>query len=273
MNNTNPTISIIIPVYNTEEFLPQCLDSVLSQSFTDWEMLLVDDGSTDNSGRICNAYANEYPRINVFHQPHRGQSYARNFALDISRGKYICMVDADDVLLSEDFLDILFNSLKSNSACMSSCSSIDFWDDLPPAPVRYESITPICMSGREYSSIQAAVNGCRYGSAWGKLIDRALFENVRYPIDRIAEDHSIAHELIYPCKRIVLIPDKLYGYRKHETSTMRTIDRDSLFQDTIIAFDERKRYFQQKQEPELAQLTDIRLMNILRFYKKHWDKR
>ena len=94
-----PLITIIVPVYNTEAYLPRCLDSILGQSFTDYELLLVDDGSTDGSGAICDAYAEKDGRIRVFHKDNRGVSSARNFGLKEAKGTWVCFVDADDEMM------------------------------------------------------------------------------------------------------------------------------------------------------------------------------
>lgn len=107
MPATFPRISVIIPVYNAGAYLPQCLDSLLSQSFTDFEVLLTDDGSTDNSGLICDQYAAKDKRIRVFHQPNGGASAARNYGIDRARGEWICFIDSDDYI-SKDYLDAFF---------------------------------------------------------------------------------------------------------------------------------------------------------------------
>ncbi|MBQ8958933.1 MAG: glycosyltransferase family 2 protein [Bacteroidales bacterium] len=102
-------VSIIVPVYNTEQYLPRCLDSILSQSFTDFELLLVDDGSKDNSGAICDAYAEKDSRVRVFHKEKGGVSSARNLGLDEAKGEWICFADSDD-WLNEKYLEHLMDS-------------------------------------------------------------------------------------------------------------------------------------------------------------------
>ena len=96
MEMTTPVLSIIVPVYNVEKYLARCIDSILAQTFTDFELILVDDGSTDNSGEICDEYAGKDPRIIVIHKENGGVSSARNHGLDIARGEYITFVDSDD---------------------------------------------------------------------------------------------------------------------------------------------------------------------------------
>jgi glycosyltransferase involved in cell wall biosynthesis len=101
------TVSIVVPVYNTAEYLPACLDSILAQSFTDFELILVDDGSTDDSLRICEAYAFRDARIRVFHQQNAGVSAARNFGVEQAQGDWLCYVDSDDVVLPAYLQDML----------------------------------------------------------------------------------------------------------------------------------------------------------------------
>ena len=109
MNKRTPKISIIIPVYNTEEYLRECLDSVIEQTLKDIEIILVDDGSTDNSGKICDEYREKDTRITVIHQENRGQGKARNEALKISNGEYIGFIDSDD-WIDLDFYEKLYNA-------------------------------------------------------------------------------------------------------------------------------------------------------------------
>ena len=112
-----PVISIIVPVYNVESYLRQCLDSILMQDFNDYELLLIDDGSPDNCGNICDGYASKDPRIRVIHQENGGLSAARNTGLDNSASEYIAMVDSDDILLSTRYLSTL----------LDVCNDTDRW--------------------------------------------------------------------------------------------------------------------------------------------------
>ena len=106
--------SIIIPVYNVEKYLSQCLDSILNQDFTDFELILVDDGSTDRSGEICDQYKSKDSRVNVIHQENSGQATARNAGTKASKGEYIIYIDSDDFIISNDFLSELYSSINNN---------------------------------------------------------------------------------------------------------------------------------------------------------------
>lgn len=138
MNKNKPLISIITPVYNTEKYLPRCLDSILSQTFTDFEVLLIDDGSTDGSGKICDSYAEKDSRIRVFHKENGGVSSARNLALDSSMGEWVCFVDSDDELFQKglqvladgisDEVDLVMAGYKIIDQDGAITYSIDTWD-------------------------------------------------------------------------------------------------------------------------------------------------
>lgn len=107
-SNMNPLISIIVPIYNAESTLNRCIDSIINQSFDDWELLLIDDGSKDQSGKICDEYATKDSRIKVFHKENGGVSSARNLGLDNALGKWITFIDSDDKIFDDIFsLDII----------------------------------------------------------------------------------------------------------------------------------------------------------------------
>lgn len=113
MENKNPKISVIVPVYNVEKYLRRCIDSILAQTFTDFELLLIDDGSKDSSGEICDEYARNDERVRVFHKENGGVSSARNLGLDNAKGEWVSFVDADDIIYSNN-LDILFEVARNN---------------------------------------------------------------------------------------------------------------------------------------------------------------
>lgn len=116
----NPLITVIIPCYKVEQYLPKCINSVLTQTYTNLEIILVDDGSPDNCGNICDNYAQKDSRIKVIHKTNGGLSDARNKGIDIAHGEYITFIDSDDYV-SNDYIEVLYNLLKENNAQMSIC--------------------------------------------------------------------------------------------------------------------------------------------------------
>ncbi|MBA1325633.1 glycosyltransferase [Enterococcus faecium] len=119
-------MSIIVPVYKVEKYLRKCVDSILAQTFTDFEVILVDDGSPDNSGKICDEYAEKDNRVRVIHKENGGLSSARNAGIDVARGKYLGFVDSDDYI-DEDMYEILYENLKIHDADISSVELIPFY--------------------------------------------------------------------------------------------------------------------------------------------------
>ena len=121
MGNHTPKISVIVPVYNVEQYLPRCIDSILTQTFTDFEVLLIDDGSTDSSGKICDEYAEKDERIRVFHKENGGVSSARNLGLDNAIGEWICFSDSDDTMRN-NYLQVMLSIEEKTNVDMIVCS-------------------------------------------------------------------------------------------------------------------------------------------------------
>lgn len=213
-------ISIIVPVYNVEKYLNRCLDSILNQIFTDFELILVDDGSTDNSGIICDEYKTKDNRIKVIHKENGGLSSARNAGLDIARGRYIGFVDSDD-FISKDMYQILYNEAEKNKADMIMC-------EFKKVDKNYEAInnnlykkSDIKLLKKDeiledmYSDMYDI-----YVVSWNKLYDKELFLNLRFPLGKVNEDEFLAHELIYRSKKIIFANKILYYYVQRVNSIM-----------------------------------------------------
>ena len=256
MKEIHPMVSIIIPIYNTEECLPQCLDSVLSQSFTDWELLLVDDGSTDNSGLICDEYACSDSRIQVFHRVHGGASAARNHGLDSCRGTFLTFVDSDDVLLSADFLQELYDLLIQHEADATVCGSCSFnYDDpgppkgtfFPGKPETFFSGIKVA-SGRDYLLERDNPSGYSPIFVTKTLFRRDVFRDIRFPEGIAHEDIAVSAHVFYPCTKIVMIGKRLYGVRRHPKMATDEISRIKNYLDFIEAQDIKKQYLLQQNE-------------------------
>lgn len=165
-----PLISVIVPVYNTKQYLPRCLDSILSQSFTNFEILLVDDGSTDGSGAICDKYAAKDNRVRVFHKENGGVSSARNLGLDESKGEWIYFVDSDDEVLPEG-LQILADGISNEvDIVMGGCEEVGEHDEASLTVPKHESFR---LNKRQSVITQYAGYGL-YGRYWGYICLRLL---------------------------------------------------------------------------------------------------
>lgn len=214
-------ISVIVPVYNVEKYLHQCVDSILAQTFTDFELILVDDGSPDSCGMICDTYANQDLRVRVVHQENGGISAARNTGLDMAKGKYIVFVDSDDYV-SKDYLEKLYSCLVHNNADISICEMVRFLDGEEPSLDKSERKDLGVMTGREACLSIYKMKWRIPVMAWGKMYKASLFNNLRYPNGLIHEDDATTPRLLYKAKNVAILPETLYFYRNRENSIMNT---------------------------------------------------
>lgn len=192
-----PLVSIIVPVYNAEKYLNRCVDSILFQAMTDFELLLIDDGSKDNSGRICDEYAEKDARVRVFHKPNGGVSSARNLGLDNAKGEWITFVDADDVIRA-CFSDIDWNILSEDLICFPSYS---FYDDSTVVLNSIERRDGI------YIPAQSFYSGILYElvlrTTWSKLFRHSLIADLRFnKTIKIGEDQLFNLQYLYKTKSI-----------------------------------------------------------------------
>lgn len=185
-------ISVIVPVYNVERYLRRCVDSILHQTYRNLEVLLVDDGSTDASGAICDEYAAQEERVTAVHQKNGGLSAARNAGLERAQGTYLCFVDSDDFLNSR-MLETLCRDLQEQDADVAVVGFRMFEREEELAPA--ELAVPVqCMTGRE--AIRSTLVSDELGDfAWNKLYKRELFRDVRYPLGRMMEDQGTTYRI------------------------------------------------------------------------------
>lgn len=215
-----PAISVIVPVYKTQQYLHQCIDSILAQSHTDFELILVDDGSPDNCGAICEKYAAQDDRVRVIHQENQGQAAARNHGIAIAEAEWICFVDSDDVVHPQ-MLEILYHSVMATKANISMCSAIEdtscpefFHNHQQPA------YTSIVMNESELLQLY---NHVRYKPwiVWGKLIRRQIVESIPFAEGKIYEDNAIVCRWLVEAKTVADIGAKLYFYRVNPTGATK----------------------------------------------------
>ena len=246
-----PLISVIIPVYKVENYLKRCVDSVLAQTYTNMEILLIDDGSPDECPKLCDEYAKMDERIRVFHQENKGLSGARNTGIDHARGEYLAFLDSDDKW-SPRFLESLYRAIKSYDADISQCR----WEYMHGDELQ-EAYDPEakceCFTGREMLSNLYIQTGAYYVVAWNKLYKKELFANIRYPEGRIHEDEATTYKLFDQAKKCVFVDNALYGYFVGSGSTSITRNSFSLKKlDWRTANQERVAYFIEKDYRELV---------------------
>lgn len=218
---TSEKISVIIPVYNAEKWLPKCMDSVLSQTYSNLEILLINDGSTDSSGSLCDTYAQEHPEIHAYHQPNQGLSAARNTGLDKALGEYLFFLDSDD-FLEPSALEMLYHSLKKNNAdvVIGSYQTVDTTNQpLTKENFSYPS-TETIISEKEFWDFSlhhvAATIAC------SKLYPKKIWDNLRFPVGKIHEDNAVVHYVVKQCKKIVCLNQVVLNYRSTPDSITTT---------------------------------------------------
>lgn len=222
-------VSIIVPAYNAESFLPATIESVISQSVSDWELLLVDDGSTDATAAVCDRYAAADPRIRALHKPNGGLSDARNYGLQLARGEYIAFLDADDIMATE-FLRITLATAAETGAPIVAAPYEYFTDTIPrlEAAVDEKNVSVIIIDAGdavETALYQRKAPGTRYlldNCAWGKLYRRELWSNICFTKGYWYEDLDLFYRLWPLAGRMAFVPVPLTGYRQHPASYMHT---------------------------------------------------
>lgn len=210
-------ISIIIPVYKVEAYLADCINSVLAQTCTDFELILVDDGSPDSCGELCDRYAARDSRISVIHQENGGLSAARNAGLDAAKGEYIMFVDSDD-WIEPDTLEVMLPLLQNTGADLAVCS-FQITKTFPADTTAVRHLFPgQTLSMEAVLADQCTPNAWIYTAPWAKLYSRDLFDGIRFPVGFIYEDSAVWHRILGKCRTIALTDRVLYNYRAHPNS-------------------------------------------------------
>lgn len=253
--NNSALISVIVPVYNVQKYLERCLDSILRQTYQKLEIILVDNGSTDASGRICDSYAARDERIKVIHTDNLGVSHARNTGVEAARGELLGFVDSDDCI-APDMYETLLRNLIKEDADISVCGIYQCFGENPGVAEsdfnsELEVVTP-------YEAISVALeNSCSY-YLWNKLYKRELFSKIRFPVGKIYEDAFIMVRLLDCAKRIVYAKWPGYFYiRRADSLTLSGYDRKEL--DLVEACAFNLSYVKEK-HPELADRANYRLL-------------
>ena len=232
-------ISVIVPIYNVEKYLNKCIESIINQSYSNLEIILVDDGSEDSSGIMCDSYILKDKRIKVIHKENGGLSDARNVGLDKAKGEYIVFIDSDD-WIDEKMIEILYNIIKKNNSDISICDYFLAYNE--EIQTQKEDIEIINLSNIEaLKTIYDKDLGVCMIVAWNKLYKRNLFkDDIRYPYGKIHEDEFTTYKLLYKAEKISYTNQKMYYYRQRENSITSSFNKKRL--DCLEAFDERVKY-------------------------------
>lgn len=215
-------LSIVVPVYNVEKYLKRCIESLIAQTFNDYEIILVDDGSTDKSGEICDKFSKLYEKITVIHKENGGLSSARNAGIDIATGEYIGFVDSDD-WIEPDMYDNLYNVAEKYRLDMALCGvELDFEDGSSKI---YYSIENFKILNKEEALRDIFVNSLFFEEAWNKIYRRHIFDTIRYPDGKIHEDTYIICKILDKCNKIGYIPNISYHYFQRSDSIMGNLKK------------------------------------------------
>lgn len=210
----NDLISVIVPVYNVELYLSKCLDSILEQEYDNMEIILVDDGSTDNSGNLCDFYANKSNLIKVIHKKNGGLSDARNVGIDNSNGEYLVFIDSDD-FIDKNLIKYLHSLIKKYDADISICDPVHCY---PNKEVNFDYSSQVKVFTSEEAICEMLYQKSFLVSAWAKMYKRKCFLNMRFPFGQVFEDEAIMYKLFDYADKIVYGNAKLYGYLHRENS-------------------------------------------------------
>lgn len=243
MKSEKPIISVIIPVYNVDEYLERCVDSVLDQTYQNLEIVLVDDGSTDKSGDICDWYGAKDKRISVIHKKNGGQSEARNKALDVINGEYVTFVDADD-FICRNMIALLYDAITESGydfsvAQMENGDSNQFEKPIYDG----ESINKVELSIDDFFGLFDDRYRNELIPACGKLYRASLFGKLRFPAGMVYEDDYLIHHILALCKKGIYLEARLYYHFIRENSTTKEAYSEASI-DAIKAMEDRCSFFE-----------------------------
>lgn len=210
-------ISVLVPVYNVDKYLDRCITSILKQTYEKLEVVLIDDGSTDTSGVICDKYAQRDSRVKVVHQQNKGIAVTRNVAIEVSTGKYVAFIDSDDYV-ADDYIEYLYTLLIENEADFSCCSELYFKEGLIPQIKKNDPSVHVM-------DVETALSEMLYdrmysNSSWGKLIRRDVVKGITFPVGKVFEDMYTIYKYILASNKVVYGNQKKYYYMKRAGSIM-----------------------------------------------------
>lgn len=239
-----PLISIIVPVYNVENYLDECIRTVLGQTYSNWELLLINDGSTDSSETMCDDYAKRDDRIRVIHKENGGLSDARNTGLEYCTGEYIVFLDSDDGIRG-DFLEECVTTANQHDVDIV-IGHFFIWDENNQTFLYFvdqaQKDTTEVISAQEALDRQVVwknLNTAPFVVAWGKLFKASLFKTVRFPKGKVFEDEYTIHKTLLESNTVALINKEFYMYRRHGNSIMTSHFSVSKAMNLVEALEER----------------------------------
>lgn len=281
MNNMNPLVSVIVPVYNVENYLAECIDSIINQTYSNLEIILVDDGSTDSSGRICNDYEQKDDRIKVLHKINGGLSDARNAGIEIAKGEYISFIDSDD------FIDKITYE-RTIPVLVNSQADILRFDYKMYGGKKYKKHSPHYKKSGDVvykglDALKALLVSKLNCSAWDKIYKRNVIGSSRFIKGRLNEDIIFLFDILQRTNVVIETNDVLYSYRVRNGSISNGNMTSTL--DMLKNYDEMLQIMREKELPIEAEMRRYRttcniqlcrkciLCGNIKDYKKIYDER
>lgn len=264
-----PLISVIVPIYKVEAYLDRCISSIVQQTYYNLEIILVNDGSPDKCGEICDRWAEQDSRIHVIHKENGGLSDARNTGIEKAAGEYMAFIDSDDYIEPEMFERLLDAMIRTTSK-MAVCNYVYEFEReneyaKQSSPENYQIQWEMQVSCQELFKLMQDGKYTFGEAAWNKLYQKSIFESVRYPLGKIHEDEYVFHRIVYQCEAIICIPYVGYHYLQRQGSIMAS--RQNLY-NMMEAIMDRCQYFIEKNEQELAVISEKRLLGVMKHAKK-----
>lgn len=259
-------VSVVVPVYKVEKYLSRCIDSILSQTYSNLEVILVDDGSPDRCGSICDDYAQKDGRIRVIHKANEGLSRARNTGIMESEGEYIAFVDSDDCI-HVNYIEHLYRMCENYNARISQCGFTRVTKkagDIRHSPVPDYEVK--LYESRDILKRLYTPDNIELDVVWNKLYRRELFQYAVFPEGRIYEDFATTYKLYYVAEKIAVTKEPLYYYFMSESSITRRGFYPQKF-DFILTYEERLEFFRNYSEWEIFRDTLYSyFFALIRFY-------
>lgn len=255
-----PCISIVIPAYNAGKYIEKCLQSIIYQNYKDIEIIIVNDGSTDNTREICEKFVNQDSRIKLINTENKGAGSARNTGIDAAKGEYISFIDSDDYICP-NYYSRMYEMIKAGDADIveGHYKRVSGYD---------EDVFTNTGNVQEYTNIEKLL--ILYGDdeveyinsviVTNKLYRSSLFKEVRFPVNRIIDDEFIIYKLIYNSKKIISTSDIMYAYVQSEESVMRASFKEKRVKDTLDVYDEVYEFFKDKGNDKLIEEILIRYL-------------
>lgn len=258
-----PIVSVIVPIYNVEQYLSQCIVSLMIQTLEDIEIILVDDGATDRSSSICDEYALRDTRIKVIHKENGGLSDARNVGIGVAQGKYIAFLDSDD-WVTPNFYEYLYELIERENADIVQCDYIEAYSEDIKINFK-EDIKEVIYTGVEALHLLYSEEYAKTVVVWNKLYKKELFKDIRFPKGKVHEDEFTTYKLLHQATKVVNSNCPMVYYRQREGSIMAQGFNEKRLH-VLEAWKEKRDYFEKHNLKELAQRTECSLCGTLKSF-------